>query len=203
MLGKFESHIQPYGNDLIEILANMFFKYNELVSKAKSGESSMQKNSQHRNYDDEDSDYEGGESADNNYVNSSKACLGAIRQIIQVPQFVLEKDNLIHNLLVLIFSDSEPLYVEEGFNILNQIIFKSKNLKQEYNIYFSVIIFGILPLTENYVHTLKSQNSSYSNALLKMLECQCTDPDAGYIENTIGCLRNYISKYKGNLRSVQ
>ena len=34
MLGKFESHIQPYGNNLIEMLANMFFKYNDLLSKA-------------------------------------------------------------------------------------------------------------------------------------------------------------------------
>jgi hypothetical protein len=38
------------------------------------------------------------------------------------------------------------LYTEEGFNILNQIIFKSKNIKSEYNIYFSLIIFGIIPL---------------------------------------------------------
>ena len=36
-----------------------------------------------------------------------------------------------------------------------------------------------------------------------MLECQCADPDDCYIENTIGCLRNFISKYKGNLRNVQ
>ncbi len=38
------------------------------------------------------------------------------------------------------------LYIEEGFNILNQIIFKAKHLNPEYNIYFNVIIFGILPL---------------------------------------------------------
>lgn len=136
-------------------------------------------------------------------MHSSKACLGAIRQIIQAPDFVFEKDDLIHNLLILIFSDANLLYVEEGFNILNQIIFKSKNLKTEYNIYFSVIIFGILPLPVEYINALKNENSNYSNALLKMLECQCADPDIGYIENTIGCLRNFISKYKGNLRNLQ
>ena len=169
MLAKFESHIQPYGNNLIEMLANMFFKYNDLASKVKSGElKNNNQNSQNRN-EEEDSDDEGGDSADNNYVNSSKACLGAIRQIIQAPDFVFEKDDLIHNLLISIFSDSDLLYIEEGFNILNQIMFKSKSLKQEYNIYFSVIIFGILPLTAEYINVLKNENSSYSNALLKML----------------------------------
>lgn len=34
-----------------------------------------------------------------------------------------------------------------------------------------------------------------------MLECQCAEPDADYIENTIGCLRNFISKYQDNLRN--
>ncbi len=63
---------------------------------------------------------------------------------------------MIHNLLISIFSDPDLLYVEEGFNILNQIIFKSKNLKQDYNIYFSVIIYGILPLNEAYIKSLKS-----------------------------------------------
>ena len=101
-----------------------------------------------------------------------------------------------------IFSDPDLLYVEEGFNILNQILFKSKNVKPEYNIYFSVIIYGILPLNEGYINSLKSENSTLSNVLFRMLECQCADPDDGYIENTIGCLRNFVSKYKGNLRNV-
>jgi hypothetical protein len=88
MLGKFESHIQPYGNNLIEMLANMFFKYNDLASKAKAGQLGGNQNNHNQNEDDEDSDDEGGESANNNYVNSSKACLSAIRQIIQAPEFV-------------------------------------------------------------------------------------------------------------------
>lgn len=37
MLAKFESHLQPYGNDLVELLSDMFFKYHELVVKSKSG----------------------------------------------------------------------------------------------------------------------------------------------------------------------
>ena len=87
MLSKFETHIQPYGNNLIEMLANMFFKYNELAFKAKSGQLKNNHSIQNQNEDDE-SDDEGGESTDNNYVNSSKACLGAIRQIIQAPDFI-------------------------------------------------------------------------------------------------------------------
>ena len=67
--------------------------------------------------------------------------------------------------------------MEEGFNILNQIIFKSKNLKPEYNIYFNVIIFGILPVADNYRKSLKTENSSYSNALSNMVESQCVKPD--------------------------
>lgn len=38
LLAKFEPHIQPYGNDLIVMLSDMFFKYHELVLKFKSGE---------------------------------------------------------------------------------------------------------------------------------------------------------------------
>ena len=34
-----------------------------------------------------------------------------------------------------------------------------------------------------------------------MLECQCTDPDPDFIENTIGCIRNFISKYQQGLRN--
>ena len=37
MLAKFEPYIQPYGNDLIDMLSNMFFKYNDLAAKAKNG----------------------------------------------------------------------------------------------------------------------------------------------------------------------
>lgn len=37
MLAKFESYIQPYGNDLISMLADMFFKYHNLVVKYKAG----------------------------------------------------------------------------------------------------------------------------------------------------------------------
>lgn len=34
-----------------------------------------------------------------------------------------------------------------------------------------------------------------------MLECQCTDPDPDFIENTIGCIRNFIAKYQQGLRN--
>ncbi len=38
MLTKFEAYLQPYGNGLIEMLSNMFFKYSDLVVKSKTGE---------------------------------------------------------------------------------------------------------------------------------------------------------------------
>lgn len=34
-----------------------------------------------------------------------------------------------------------------------------------------------------------------------MMECQCADPDPDFLENTIGCLRNFIAKYQYNLRN--
>jgi hypothetical protein len=34
-----------------------------------------------------------------------------------------------------------------------------------------------------------------------MLECICQNPDSDFIENTIGCLRNFIAKYGINLRN--
>ena len=33
------------------------------------------------------------------------------------------------------------------------------------------------------------------------MECQCADPDPDFLENTIGCLRNFIAKYQYNLRN--
>lgn len=38
MLGKFQSYLQPYGNNLIELLVNMYFRYHELVQKTKNGQ---------------------------------------------------------------------------------------------------------------------------------------------------------------------
>jgi hypothetical protein len=37
LLAKFEAYIQPYGNDLIGMLADMFFKYHDMAMKYKSG----------------------------------------------------------------------------------------------------------------------------------------------------------------------
>ena len=61
------------------------------------------------------------------------------------------------------------------------VLFKEKNIKQEYNLYFILIVNGILPIDKQLVENLKKENSNYAKTLLKMLECICQNPDSDFI----------------------
>jgi hypothetical protein len=52
---------------------------------------------------------------------------------------------------------------------LNQVVFKAKFVKPEYNLYFTLIIYGYLPLNQDVISKLKAQNNVYCDTLVSML----------------------------------
>ena len=58
--------------------------------------------------------------------------------------------------MVNIFVDRSQLYIEEGYNILNLLLYKLKvNVEPKYYIFFKIIIYAILGVPPNYIMDLK------------------------------------------------
>ena len=57
-----------------------------------------------------------------------------------------------------------------------------------------MITFAIVGLPPQHIHNLRQQNDPFSNHLAEVLSNMCEDPDLSTIENSIGCLRNFIAK---------
>lgn len=77
-------------------------------------------------------------------------------------------------MVVFIFSDPMQMYVEEGYNILNLLLYKLTGLPDsKYYIFFQMIVFAILGLPANHVHSLRQQQDSFSGHLADVLANMC------------------------------
>lgn len=64
------------------------------------------------------------------------------------------------NIVVNIFGDKNQLFIEEGYNILNLLLYKSKEIiDSKYYIFFKVMIYGILGVPAEYIDSLKKGNN--------------------------------------------
>jgi hypothetical protein len=102
------------------------------------------------------------EEDDNNNENIAKACISSIRQILQA-----EKTEVANNvreelfgITINIFADKSQLYIEEGFNILNLLLYKlHNNIEPKYYVFFKTIIYAILGVPPNYINSLRNGNA--------------------------------------------
>ena len=69
---------------------------------------------------------------------------------------------------------------------------------QKYFLFFKVIVYAILGLPSKYVEEMRSRGDNYSMKFADILENVSIDPDKDLLENSIGCLRNFIAKSSGD-----
>lgn len=87
------------------------------------------------------------------------------------------------------------LYIEEGYNILNLLLYKHQQPPEaNYYIFFQVIAYAILGVPDNYLRSLRNKGDNFSHQLATIIENVCLEPDEDIVENSIGCLRNFIAK---------
>lgn len=96
--------------------------------------------------------------------------------------------------MVNIFVDRSQIYIEEGYNILNLLLYKLKSLVQpKYFLFLKVIVYAILGVPQDYIANLR-KGSNFDRQFSEMLENICVEPDSDLIENCVGCVRNFIAK---------
>ena len=94
-----------------------------------------------------------------------------------------------------IFSDRNQDYIEEGFNVLNLLLYKKEGrIPSEYLVFFRVIVYAILGLPHSYIQELRQKGGPQNHQYANILENVSVEPDKDLIENAIGCLRNFIAK---------
>ena len=102
------------------------------------------------------------------------------------------------DLVVWVFSDHNQNYTEEGFNVLNLLLYKLDTLNAKYFLFFKMIVYAILGLPKEHVENLRRKGDDFNQKYADILENVSIEPDNDIIENSIGCLRNFISKSSGN-----
>lgn len=101
--------------------------------------------------------------------------------------------------MVWVFSDQSLIFMEEGYNILNLLLYKLEGqANSKYFLFFRVIVYAILGLPQQYIQNLRAKGDNFSLKFAEILTNVCIEPDNDIIENTIGCLRNFVAKSSGD-----
>ena len=70
-----------------------------------------------------------------------------------------------------VFSDKEQNFIEEGFNVLNLLLYKLDGYADnKYFIFFKVIVYAILGLPKTYVEDMRKRGDSFSLQFADILE---------------------------------
>lgn len=192
LLNLLEEEIAPFANDLVMLLVGLFHTYSKqdaTIQQLAYGASTQED-------DDGDDDESACEEDDSNNESIAKACVSSIRQILQADKTILNENarKELFDIVVGIFCDRSQLFIEEGYNILNLLLYKLTGpVEDKYYIFFRVISYAILGLPNNFLEGLHKGND-FQRQYAEILENICVEPDNDLVENCIGCLRNFIAK---------
>jgi hypothetical protein len=65
--------------------------------------------------------------------------------------------------MVWVFSDSSQIFMEEGYNILNLLLYKLEGqANSKYFLFFRVIVYAILGLPQHYIDNLQAKGDNFS-----------------------------------------
>lgn len=68
------------------------------------------------------------------------------------------------------FSDPNQNYLEEGYNILNLLLYKMKDhVNPQYFLFFRVIVYAILGLPSGYIKSLNNKGDNFSLKFAQIL----------------------------------
>ena len=157
LIDLLEDDIVPFANNLSKLFIDMFFGY---VQHSQQNFSINGSDSP-----DEDEDESEQEEEDTNFERCARACISSIRQILQVSATKIEPEivSSLFDLIVWVFSDREQSYLQEGFNVLNLLLYKLDNFADDkYFLFFKVIVYAILGLPKQYIDDLRRRGDEFS-----------------------------------------
>ena len=85
------------------------------------------------------------------------------------------------DIIVFVFSDPNQNYLEEGYNILNLLLYKKEQVDPQYFLFFKVIVYAILGLPHNYIQDLRRKGDAFGLKFAQILENICVEPDSDII----------------------
>ncbi|EGR30486.1 hypothetical protein IMG5_130780 [Ichthyophthirius multifiliis] len=176
IVSNFTEEIAPYAYDLAFHLSSVFYRY-------KNKEVGEEENC-------EDGEVSGAE------------CLQAIINILEAPLEVqvyqkIEKDFL-SKLIVECFVDKEQRYLEEGFSILNILLFKMNQIPSSLWIFYPFMCYCIIGVPQNINLSQIQYNEEYYqlfSVLVNSTENQ-KQQWAQVVDSMVGPLKNYFQKGK-------
>jgi hypothetical protein len=84
-------------------------------------------------------------------------------------------------IVIKVFLDEGQLYLEEGFNILNLLLYKlTEKIDTKYYLFLKVIIYTILGVPNNYINNLKIGNNN-DKQFGMILSNICVNPDEDFL----------------------
>ena len=85
-------------------------------------------------------------------------------------------------MIIWVFSDKEQNYIEEGFNVLNLLLYKLNNFADsKFYVFFKVIVYAILGLPQSYVDDLRKKGDNFSLKFADILENVSVEPDKDFL----------------------
>ena len=102
---------------------------------------------------------------------------------------------LLLGVVVSVFGDRSQLFIEEGYNVLNLLLYKLRGPPDaRYYLFFKTIALALLGLPPALPEQLRRSGAPEDRQYADILENICAEPDSDILENCIGCLRNFIAK---------
>jgi hypothetical protein len=188
LLNLLEEEVAPYANDLCAMFIRMFFSY----AQNESRESAQPQEGERDDEEDSSEDEE-----DTNFEACARACISSIRQILQADSTRLSEEvrGQLLELVVWVFSEQSQSYIEEGFNVLNLVLYRLEGPPSpSYFLFFRMIVYAILGFPQEQVAKIRSKGDPFSRQYADILQNVSVDPDKDLLENSIGCLRNFAAK---------
>ena len=86
------------------------------------------------------------------------------------------------DLVVWIFGDRNQDYIEEGFNVLNLLLYKlDHHPDSKYFLFFKVITYAILGYSQEEINKVRMKGGDFNLQYADILENICVDPDKDII----------------------
>lgn len=189
LLNLLEEEVAPFANHLLRLLLRLFRTYAHREGQQSYSACGVEV--------DEEDEQEGEEEEEEQQTNVAKAVVSAVRQILQADATKLDSDvrQDLFEAVAAIFANPQQLFLEEGFNILNLLLYKQEEkIDPAHFLYFRAICWAVLGLPPSCLPSLASRHDPNSQLHLAILQNLCVEPDEDLLDNSVGCLRNFLSK---------
>ena len=98
-----------------------------------------------------------------------------------------------------IMRDKDQLYLEEGLNMLNLILVKTRRVPNSYTHFFPLLMYPFLGIPQPIINKQVNISVEFGQILTSLSE----DIDKNLLENCFSIWRNYIAILRDNLKNFK